>query len=153
MSQAPRGTRIMLQGLVAALSFHYGNGGPKFQKTERRSFLHLRLLLAKAFGVSPTRMRRLRFAREPNRGQCWGPNVERRAARDQMRIRRKDAEGAGIKALRWEKSIAPDRPGRMSNRCGISPGSDLRFPGFGEVDQRLKLIIDITGEDCDNRRS
>ena len=143
----------MLQGLVAALSFHYGNGGPKFQKTERSSFLHLRLLLAKAFGVSPTRMRRLRFAREPNRGQCWVPNIERRATRDQMRIRRKDAEGAGIKALRWEKSIAPDRPGECQTDVESRQGAMLRFPGFGEVDQRLKFIIDITGEDCDNRRS
>src|SRR2546430_6903498 len=72
VSQAPRGTRIMLQG-VAALSFHYGNGGPKFQKTERSSFLHLRLLLAKAFGVSPTRMRRLGFFTQPQPGgKCGG---------------------------------------------------------------------------------
>ena len=83
-------------------------------------------------------MRRLRFAHEPNRGQCWGPNIEGRAARDQMRVRRKDAEGAGIKALRWEKSIAPDRPGE-SQTDGISPGSDLRFPGFGEFDQEVKI--------------
>ena len=97
----------MLQA-VAALSFHYGNGGPKFQKnlartslsrknereviTERSSFLHLSLLLAEAFRVGPTRMRGVAICTRTQLGGML--RAQHRGARpgDQLRIQ---AEGCG----------------------------------------------------------